>query len=290
MTPGLIRCSKHKDKLHAKLKINPLDETLKKIFTRYRNFYVDLLRKLKQKYESLALEQNKNCTKKLWKSIKTITYTDKTKEKSHALLHTNDSKENSLNHCNEYFSNVGKCLAEDILLQTNETQESLAAKVSLQNSPAQSLYLEPTDVLEINSLIMDLKTDSAPGLDGVTNRLLKAVKNHIITPLTAICNLSLSQGIFPTQWKTAAVTPVYKAGRKDDPQNYRPISLLGSFSKILEKLMNKRLVSFVESNKLISERQFGFRRNRSTEGAVSLLTGLISENLDKKKSLCRSIS
>lgn len=283
MTPGLIRCSKHKDKLHAKVRSNPDNETIKNIFTRYRNFYIDLIRKLKLKYESMELQQNKNNPKKLWKAIKTITSTAKVNEKSNALLQIKNTGTEALNHCNEYFTQIGKSLAEKTLSQINETQNTLAAGVSLQNKPLHSFFLEPTNVVEVENIIMSLKDDSAPGLDGITNKMLKKIKKYIVVPLTAIYNLSLSEGVFPNEWKMASVTPIHKSGDRADPSNYRPISLLNAFSKILEKIVNRRLVKFAEKNNLLCDRQFGFRQNKSTEGAVSLLASLVSEHLDSKK-------
>lgn len=128
---------------------------------------------------------------------------------------------------------------------------------------------------------MGLKSDSAPGLDGINNRMLKQIQSYITVPLTHICNLSLIEGTFPDEWKEAGIIPIYKSGDKDDPGSYRPISLLPSLSKILEKLVNKRLINFLEKNKLISDRQFGFRKGRSTEDAVTILTGAIANQLDR---------
>jgi hypothetical protein len=103
----------------------------------------------------------------------------------------------------------------------------------------------------------------------------------LIKPLTHIYNLSLSSGIFPTIWKTALVTPIYKNGDKSKPCNFRPISLLTFFSKLLEKLVNKRIVSYLESNNLVPDRQYGFRRGRSTEDAVKLVSNIVSSALDQ---------
>ncbi|KAG6439029.1 hypothetical protein O3G_MSEX000423 [Manduca sexta] len=283
MTPGLIRCSKHKDLLHSRVRKNPKDETIKLIYTRYRNFYGNIIRKLKQNYDTNKLEESKHCPKQLWDTIKNITYTKITKQVPLELTQTKDSVIKSLDYCNNYFSSVGKQLANNILSTSNETQDSLARKVAIDNTPLQSLFLDPTDEEEIKSLIVSLKPSSAPGLDGMSNRLLYSIQNHIIMPLTFICNLSLSQGIFPSAWKMAAVTPIHKSGDKSEPSNYRPISLLGPFSKILEKLMHKRLIKFLDEHNILSERQFGFRVNKSTENAVDLTTKIIVEQLDKKQ-------
>lgn len=246
MTPGLIRCSKHRDNLHAKVRNDPNNKTLVQIYTRYKNFHNNLLRKLKKQHETLVLEQNKDNPKKLWDSIRTFTHSKRQNHASSELTRTKESTIDSVNHCNKFFANVGKRLANKILTSTQETQESLAATVTLKASPLNSFFMLPTDEAEILSLIDGMKLDRAPGQDGISNRFLKITKNNLLVPLAYICNLSLTEGIFPTEWKSATVIPIFKAGNKYDPNNYRPISLLSCFSKILEKLVNRRLVDFLE--------------------------------------------
>jgi hypothetical protein len=82
-------------------------------------------------------------------------------------------------------------------------------------------------------------------------------------------------------WKVATVVPIHKGGDKSCPGNYHPISLLSSMSKILENIVNNQLINFLESEHLLSPRQFGFRKNRSTEQAATLLVDLVSSYLDR---------
>ena len=88
--------------------------------------------------------------------------------------------------------------------------------------------------------------------------LLKKVSNLICMPLKHIVNLSLTTGEIPLQMKTAKVVPIFKSGDPTDVNNYRPISLLSSFGKILEKIVANKLVSFLESNKLIPLNNLAF--------------------------------
>ena len=80
--------------------------------------------------------------------------------------------------------------------------------------------------------------------------------------LAMIINMSFQQGVFPDQMKTAKVIPIYKEGAKTDVGNYRPISLLTSFSKIYEKLMHCRILKFLDSNNSLYEMMYGFRLGR----------------------------
>ncbi|CAG4955242.1 unnamed protein product [Colias eurytheme] len=158
---------------------------------------------------------------------------------------------------------------------------SLASKVTLKSTPVNSFFIEPTDCHEIHCIIKSLSNSSSPGYDGMNNRLIKSIALYILEPLTAIINLSIAKGVFPEPWKTAIITPIHKEGSRSDPCNYRPISLLSTFSKILERCISKRLIKYLESNKLLADVQFGFRKAKSTEDAVSHLINLVSSHLDK---------
>lgn len=92
-----------------------------------------------------------------------------------------------------------------------------------------SLYLHPTDNHELLKLVFELKNGNAPGFDGCTPILIKEIVEKVISPFTHMCDLSLSSGMFPDEWKLASVTPVHKGANRRLPSNFRPISLLSIF-------------------------------------------------------------
>lgn len=282
VTPGLIRCQKNRDQLHIKAKKDPENKTLQTTYKRYRNFYKELLRRVRTQHEKEELTKNKKNPKKLWETINIICDNSKPHCESSDLILNRDPV-TALNMCNNYFSNVGKDLAAKILNKTNESEQSLASSIRSQHSLPQSFFMTPTDSCEVEKLISGLRVGSAPGIDGHTSTLLKYIKHYILEPLTFIFNLSLGCGEFPDNWKLAVVVPIHKDGSKDTPSNYRPISLLSIFSKLLEKIVNIRLVNYLEHNRLLSDKQFGFRRGRSAEDAVVLLTNTVSSAVDQNQ-------
>ncbi|KAG7310313.1 hypothetical protein JYU34_003072 [Plutella xylostella] len=96
----------------------------------------------------------------------------------------------------------------------------------------------------------------------------------------------LSNGIFPRCLKKSIIHPIHKSGDRDRVENYRPISILPSISKLLERIINTRLINYLESNNLLSNCQFGFRTGKSTDDAVHKLTDYIARNLDKGQKTC----
>ena len=143
-----------------------------------------------------------------------------------------------------------------------------------------SMFLERVEEKEILDIVKNCKNKQSTDLNDIDMSLVKLVIEGISKPLTHICNLSFQTGSFPNQMKIAKVIPLYKNGSKHLFTNYRPVSLLPQFSKILEKLFNSRLDSFLERHNVLSESQCGFRTKRSTSQALMESIERITDAID----------
>ncbi|KAI8500958.1 hypothetical protein Bbelb_210530 [Branchiostoma belcheri] len=127
---------------------------------------------------------------------------------------------------------------------------------------------------EVLTVLLSLQVDKAPGPDGISNKLLREAAPEICDSLQCLFNYSLSTGTFPTEWKQSNVTPVYKKGDKTDPLNYRPISLLPTVAKVMERLVHNHLYSYLEENNLLHNNQSGFRKG---DGTVLQLIRMVND-------------
>jgi len=123
------------------------------------------------------------------------------------------------------------------------------------------LRFNNTTTLEINQIIHSLKCKDSYGYDEVSTRILKMSARYILSPLTYIFNKALSTGIFPDRLKFSEVKSLLKKGSSTALSNYPPISLLTSFSKIIEKIIYVRLYCHLDMNNILVNEQFGFREN-----------------------------
>lgn len=146
-----------------------------------------------------------------------------------------------------------------------------------------SMFLQPVDSAELLSIVKCLESNKAAGHDDISPKVIKATIDVISQPLVDIFNNSLLAGVFPDDLKIAKVSPIFKADDKVLVSNYRPISVLPVFSKILEKLMHNRLVKYLNSMNIITDKQFGFREKHSTFMAILKIIDKISDEIDKKK-------
>ena len=144
-----------------------------------------------------------------------------------------------------------------------------------------SIFLVSTHREEIIKIVSNLNDKKSSGLDDIDNRLLKNIIEHIVDPMVHIINLSISNGIVPENMKVAKVIPVFKKGDKNDVSNYRPISLLTSMSKILERIIYTRTYKFLHLNNVFTDFQFGFREKHCTSHALLTFLEKATQSLDK---------
>ena len=212
------------------------DQQIHETYILYRNGLNRIKRTCKVQYFQSKCCQYKNNTKKFWELInKSIGKTSNKnciidKIKVGNVEHV-EPKEIANELCN-YYSHIGAKLANSIPAMTIDKLSYL--KKIPQNS--KSPYLAPTTRYEIAKIIDKLPNKTSSGHNNINNILLKYLKNQIVVPLEGTCNMSLEQGIFPDLMKNAEVIPLYKGKERELYMNYRPISLLLTISKILEKI------------------------------------------------------
>ena len=186
------------------------------------------------------MDSRLNSIRNIWKAINSIcSYKPQNKHTRFSHISTDQGSISDSSGIaqafNNYFANVGGELAARINKISNGFRDYL-----LHSNP-HSLFLDPASENEIYNTIMSLNKSNSTGSDGIISRVLMLAAKCIAAPLMHIVNLSFEQGVFPSAFKTAKVIPIYKKGKTDVVENYRPISLLSNLNKIFEKLMHKRL-------------------------------------------------
>ena len=143
--------------------------------------------------------------------------------------------------------------------------------------------MSPTSSSELKKLINNLPNKSSSGWENINNILLKEIAAPILVPLVDLFNESINKGEFPECMKLAEVVPLHKGKEMHLADNYRPISLLLTLSKMLEKVVYRRIYNFLNGSNQLYDSQYGFRTAHSCENAVSELVGCILKGLEKKK-------
>ena len=166
-----------------------------------------------------------------------------------------------------------------LTLQKKIPKQDISPLSYLGEKNVHTMFLEPVSLEEVTNIFQNLK-NSAPGHDELNPSILRSCFPAIKEPLVHILNLSLTEGLFPTELKIANVLPLYKADDNMVFNNYRPVSLLCILSKVFEKVMHSRLSSFLERNKILLNNQFGFRKHHSAYMALMILLDKIVKALE----------
>lgn len=275
LTDGLRKSIKQKNKLYKKY-VKFQTSYNKKTYNIYNNKLKAILKKSEKEYYHHSLAKCTNNLKKTWSIIKEVLNRNKSSKINDTFTYNNQTTSDKniiANKFNDYFVNIGSTLAASI------PKEGPNFKTYLPQTNEDTIYLTPTNADEITKIINRLK-NSAPGHDEIILNDIKPFLNILIQPLTYVTNLSLMQGVFPDELKKAKIIPLYKA---NDPMlfnNYRPISILPLFSKVLERIMYNRIVKFINKHKLLYKYQFGFRKDHSTYMALIILIDKITAALD----------
>ncbi len=254
---------------------------LKAEYMRFRALLRRNIREAKRLYYARTFNLFKNDIKKTWSTINdTLNRKSKT-SCSHVHEFDIDNEKISnpdqiANKFNEYFINIGHTLAENI--QSNKHYTDFLSQPKIDRF-AFSLATEN----QVIDIIKGLKNKSSYGHDGISNNLIKRARDVLYKPLTLLINQTLTSGIYPTALKISKVKPLLKSGSASNICNYRPISLLSSFSKIFEYVIFHQLFDYLESHNLICCEQFGFRSGHSTELANLKLVNKLIQDMDSQK-------
>ena len=282
ITNGLKNACHKKNRLYKQF-LCSRSHTCEEKYKTYKNKLTSILRTAEKEYYSKLLTDAKGNIKSTWKILNTIINKKTNTSKLPSHFECNEinivSKQSIADGFNNFFVDGGSNLDKKITVADN------AASIYdfMGEQCPNSMFINPVSEDEVVNIIKSCKPKHSKDCDDINMYVLLKVTDQIVKPLVHIFNLSFSSGIFPSEMKTAKVIPVFKSGNRSDFSNYRPISLVSQFSKILEKLFNLRLEQFLISNEILSNCQYGFRSCMSTVHAALELIESISTAVDNKK-------
>ena len=223
----------------------------------------------KNTYQS-KIEEGRSDPKSIWKIFKELGANRKTNSsESNINIKLGEqmitSETDLAELFNDYFVNVASNLKEPVTLSDNELLNNFVqSKV-----PTTTKFNIPLTTLTfVRNFLSNLNINKSTGLDNIGPRILKLSANVLAPSLLVIVNKSLITGKFPCSWKEAKVKPLFKTGAKDDKNNYRPISILPTVSKLIEKWVESKFSKYLNEYNLLHQSQSGFRSKHSTESAI----------------------
>jgi hypothetical protein len=279
VTKGILTSLNQKTKLFKKKEKSKKDDDITH-FKKYRNILNRVIKAAKKLYQQNQFKNSMNDVRKTWKNINNLIKKCCKNEQIPDSVKYNDQVLNDpleiANAFNDFYINIGQSVVASIPLN-DELIDTMPAVNQIN-----SFFLTPTCEDEVCKIIDQLKPKTSSGYDGISAKFLKQMSPAIIPPLTYVINLSFQQGTVPENMKKAKVLPIFKNGNSDEIKNYRPISFLPVFSKVLEKIVHKRLYAYLTKHDLLCASQYGFRKKCSTELGILEFQNRVLKHLQNK--------
>ena len=234
----------------------------------WRNEVNSIIRISKKNYFNKAIK-DKSDTKFLWQNLRNITTSDDNEHRVPNKLLINNSEiegaQNVVNALNNHFVNI--CYINNKTSVNSKYINDLKIYLDrkLSNRHFEVKFISP---LEVKNMIDKLDSSKSIGNDGIAPKILKMCKDFISQPIASIINSCISMSIFPSEFKKACVTPLFKGGDKNDPNNYRPISILPTLSKVFERHIANQLKHYLKHTNILFSNQSGFREDHSCQTAL----------------------
>ena len=280
----LRQAIQNRNDMRKKLKSDRSNLDLQQQFSNETKLVKSRIAAAKKEYCMNRIKECRGDSSATWKIIKEIVPNQKSGSNNQE-SHFNDNIQEKVEEFNNFFANIGKTTYDltQQALDNNNDKSLMDVLPSECNKAIEKFRPEPVDTNTVILTVKSLKETRSIGSDGISLQFIKDALCIIAFYLTCIINTSIVTGVFPLAWKHALVIPLFKNGDFDHVNNYRPISLLPILSKILEKIVSKQLLNFLENNHCLSKCQHGFRPNLSTETALTVVTDAIYNNMDNKK-------
>jgi len=277
MTRGILISRNTKKVLHKSSIAFPTAANVQK-YKNYKTIYQRVLRGAKKLYFTSKLEENAKNPKKTWETLNEILGKQKNMdsvEKINIEGNPVSDPPSVANHFNQFFTTIGKHISESVLPVDKNPEDYIEYGRDIPD-----LNLQNTTPEHIQKIIKKMQPKVSLDAQGMSTKMIKLIGNEISSPLSHIFNLSLTSGVFPVKLKMCRVIPIFKSGSKSECDNYRPISLLSSISKILEKIVAQKLIDHLLNNDLLYVHQYGFLPNHSTEHNLLQIVNYISKALN----------
>ena len=248
-------------------------------YKKYKKILKKVIRYAKNSYYENMLK-NAGCdTRKIWGILNEVLDRKQCRVKIPSTFKINGEEISSAKTIasafNKYFTSIGQEMADSI--PTISGFEEYLDKCSTR------FRLKKLSSNDVSNIMRKQKPKLSCGLDTINNKIVKTSHIQLAEPMTYIINRSIETGIVPSIYKLARVVPLYKKGSHGECGNYRPVSLLPSLSKILEKAICKQLMDYLGDNNLLCQNQFGFRPKNQTSHVVHSMLNYITEKSTENK-------
>lgn len=277
----IIKACEYRDNLFMQWISDTNNMILKQKYNKARNFANKIIENTKNTNLKNQIHSNKNNHKILWNILNKLT--GRIKPSIDSII-INAFKKQSITlqeiankFSTTFINNVKNIIptCNNLILNRNLYKKSVNV----------SIRFKKATIYNVKPIIDRLNIRKAPGLDRIRAIDVKLICNKMTLAISKLINASIERGQYPAELKTGIVRPIHKTGAKKDYDNYRPITILPTLDKIIEKFISNQIHKFYNDNQILSNKQYGFQRGKSTTQLLSSFTDVIYKHLDSRKQI-----
>lgn len=275
-----------RNKLYVLHKKNLSDQVIKNQFTILKNKITNLIRKAKKEYDSKQIQDFSGDSRKLWMYLNNSLYDRNVKSQNEGPVSMNSENNITVTTTKDICNILNKCFVTvgNLFQDSNNLNNNVSDIIEFR--PTQTINYFAFKLINNTTLtktIFKLKQNTSPGYDGITMKMLKELLPLHNYAFKKYINEILLNSSFPDQLKIAKIVPIFKAGNRESPENYRPIAILPSFAKIVECVIYDQLYAHLANIDFFSKEQYGFLKESGTLTASINLINKIQLSLNNKK-------
>lgn len=279
VTSEIFELIKNRDKLYRAHKKYRNNRIIEKQFKIIKNKVLVSIRNAKKSYEANNIAAAGTDSRKIWKVLNRCIFNR---------INDNVNVINVINvdnilltnptliaeRLNQYFTSIGSL--------TENTNIDKSFVMSRYRGANAFCFVNVSDV-DFVQILNKLKENTSPGYDEISVKMLKVLAAENKNSFVQVINKSINECEFPVELKISKIIPIFKKGRKDCMENYRPIAILPTFAKIIEYVLYAQLMDFLRVTNFFHPDQYGFLPNSGTEIAAVTFVQTVNESLDKNK-------
>lgn len=275
LTEKLLQMSHTKNKLLQLHLKNTNDKQMELLYKKYRNKTNRLMNKARNNYTKREICNNFTNPKKMWQIINKLT--------GRVLQAVDDMLIRYFKmKTSEMTNKFARDFENNVLNILNTCNVPLLDENSYINTPNVTLKLNKISERSMSTIIKNINENKSAGYDNLRAKDIKCITQEITPVLTHLTNQCIAYSSYPDKLKIGLIRPIHKKGNYSDTNNYRPITILSSLDKIIEKYLGNQINGFLSRNGIIHERQFGFQKGKNTSQLLAQFTDEVNGHLNNR--------
>lgn len=275
----IVQACEYRDTLFSEWLKDTNNMIIRQKYNKARNFANKMILKSKNNYTIREINLNRNNPRNLWNLLNKLTGRIRSSVDKVLLEAFESNSVKPVDIANQF----AKTISNSVRNIMPQCHKNILDKNQYSNPAKVSMLFKKANADRVQKIIHSLNKNKAPGVDCIRAMDIKLISSRIAFAIARLINTSVLTGKYPDELKVGIVRPIFKKGSKNNYDNYRPITILSTIDKIIEKYISCQIHKHFNINNILTKKQYGFQPHKSTTQLLSAFTNSVNEHLNSKK-------